>query len=163
MKTPKQRKENSLNILDDLVVKSSCIFVINYKGISAKDFYEMRRKVTLLTGEKIVVAKNSVIKLAIKKSGLSCFLSGEILNGQNAAIFTNKPIEIASILSEYQKKSLISISAYSDKISEFDSKFILDIAKFKDANGLKSCLLGLLKEPCSGLARVLSQKVNIGV
>lgn len=154
--TKKEKKSSSLSNVTSLTISSSYVFVFSYKSTTAEQMYALRKSLFDKTGDRVVVAKNSVINVAIKSLSLP-FFSNKI-SGQNAFIFTQNPIEASSILEEFQSKTPVKILLASDKAVDFDESFVLKMAKYKTQDGLKSAFLSLLKEPVSSIVRLLSKK-----
>lgn len=158
-KESKIKKNKFLNNAKESVDQKSYLFVFNYQGLSAGDFFALRKDLFQKTGDKISVMKNSISKIVMNDKGVNS-INGDILKGQNAIIFTSSPVSVSSILEDCLKKQKISSVFYTDKLSLSDQEDLKSLSKFKNEDGLKSALLMLLKEPCARLVRVLNQKCD---
>jgi len=156
----KIEKQELLSKISSLYENNQYIFILNYKGINAKDFFSLRKKLFDSTSDKILVVKNTINNIAVKNLNIPPLVNLNFKD-QLALIFTNKPISVANLLQSFVKKELISIHSYSDKATLSSVEDMLKISKFLSEEGLKSHLVGLLQSSYTAVVRLLNQKSSL--
>jgi len=139
-------------MLTEKAKKATSIVVADYSGTSVKDQVTLRSAVKAAGGE-VVVAKNTLIDLAVGKGKLS-----ESLEGMNAAVFAySDPVGPVKALFDFQKKSeklTIKQGFMDDKVLSIDE--VISLSKLPSKTELIAKLLMILKSPGTGLVNVLN-------
>lgn len=139
-------------MLTEKAKKASSIVVADYSGTSVKDQVALRSAVKQAGGE-VIVAKNTLIDIAVGKGKLT-----ESLEGMNAAVFAYAdPVGPVKALFEFQKKNeklTIKQGYMDDKVLSQDE--VVSLSKLPGKNELIAKLLMILKSPGTGLVNVLN-------
>ncbi len=138
--------------MQDKVAKATSIVIADYSGTNVKQQVELRAAVKKAGGE-VVVAKNTLLDIAIGKGKLS-----DSLNGMNAAVFAyDDPISPVKALFEFHKKTekLIIKKAYMDE-QVLSEDQVVALSKLPSKTELIAKLLMILKSPGTGLVNVLN-------
>ena len=134
--------------------------VVSYNGISVADDTKLRKELRE-AGVEYTVVKNTMLRLAIKDTGLSAM--ADCLTGSTAiAISKEDPIAAARILNKYAEDSK---GKFSLKTGYMDGNVLaLDeltaIAKLPDYKGMLSMFAGALTSTLSGLAVAMQAYVD---
>ncbi|QED23145.1 50S ribosomal protein L10 [Candidatus Deianiraea vastatrix] len=159
----KDAKNNIINSVIKSCQENDYLFVFNFKGLKSNDFFSLRKSLFDETGDKVVVVKNKINSIAIRKSddinSKDDFINR--LKGQIAIVATKDPIAVSSILNKFVTFEKISFEFFSDKSTISEKEDLHKMAKFINENGLKSYLVGILKSSYNGIAGVLNQKSSI--
>ncbi len=152
----KNKKEQ---IIDELAASlSRCVIAIatDYRGLSAKEMMQLRRRLTEI-GVEYKVVKNTLTRLAAEKAGkqqLAAFLSGPVA----VAFGYDDEVKPAQALREYIRTSgsmlQIKGGVLSDRLLSADD--ISALATIPPREVLVSRLIGQLQSPLQALHNVLS-------
>ena len=137
------------------------VFMLNYKGVKADDIYNIRKSILTKTGDKVLVVKNSLHRVALEKLGLIEKIDSSILSNQVALIFTNDILGLSSLLKVFVNKKSVGFIAYFDKNSLSNEGSFATISSYDSIESLRSCLLGTLSNSYSGIVRLLTIKSSI--
>ncbi len=153
----KQALETKKAAVDALVEKFkgavSCVMV-NYSGITVAADTKLRSDFRKANVE-YVVAKNTLIKLALKESGVEGL--DDVLNGNTAVAIAKDATSAAKIVCEFAEKN----DFYTVKGGFMDGKpvdvaTIEALAKIPSKEVLIAKLLGSLKSPLSSFVYMLN-------
>lgn len=153
-KTKEQKKKEVEQLADKFSRMKVAVFA-NFDKLSVKDTEELRH-LCREAGLDYVVAKKTLLKLALDKSGLPDVDSGQIKGGVATAIGYEDEVAPAKILNDFAKKH----EALALRGGIFASRFI-DLVKVKELAAIPSKLellaklVGSLNNPLVGLVRVL--------
>ena len=134
--------------------------VVSYNGISVADDTKLRKELRE-AGVEYAVVKNTMLRLALKDTGLEDMSS--VLEGATAlAISTDDPIAPARILNKYAEASKGKFSLKSGYMdgSVLDEASLNAIAKLPDYKGMLSMFAGALTSTLSGLAVAMQAYVD---
>ena len=134
--------------------------VVDYKGINVADDTKLRKELRE-AGVEYAVVKNTMLRLALKDTGLEDMSS--VLEGATAlAISTDDPIAPARILNKYAEASKGKFSLKSGYMdgSVLDEASLNAIAKLPDYKGMLSMFAGALTSTLSGLAVAMQAYVD---
>lgn len=149
-------KEAYVAVLRDKLVASSAGVVVNYKGISVADDTKLRSELRA-AGVEYAVVKNTMLRLAIKDTGIAGMQ--DVLEGATAlAIAGEDPMAAAKILNKFAEssKGKFEIKAgYMDGAAMSASE-VVAIATLPSREGLLSMLLSALTGNIRGLAVALN-------
>jgi large subunit ribosomal protein L10 len=134
---------------------SPFVFVTDYAGLDVIQFSELRSRLDK-AGARVIVVKNSFLRLALKEAGLPDV--GE-LRGQTAVVVGDKDAAAAAkVLKTFTgefKKLAVKTGVLDNLIVSSDQ--INAIADLPSRNVLLAQLLGVLNAPASTLVRLLNE------
>ena len=147
-------KESLVAGYEKFVKADSTTFLVDYKGTTCADLTSMRRKLKG-AGAQLVVAKNTLVKRAIKDTaadGLKVYLKGP-----TAVVWATDPVEPAKILTDFAKdKETFKVKgAYVDG-AVVDAKGVEALAKMPSKQQLQAQLLALINAPATQLVRLMN-------
>lgn len=145
-------KQAYVAALREKISGSAAGVVVDYKGISVANDTKLRKELRE-AGVEYAVVKNTMLRLAIKDTGVEGM--NEALEGATAlAISKEDPIVAAKILNKYAEdsKGAFSIKAgYMDGAAMSKAE-VEELAKLPGREGLLSMLLSALTGNLRGLA-----------
>lgn len=157
--------EQKKQIVEDMIAKlrgaAAGVFV-DYCGLTVEEDTELRKKFRE-AGVEYKVVKNTLTSRAAKEVGFEAL--NPILNGPTAlALSVDNPVAPAKVISEFAKKH----EALEVKAGFMDGAIIsLDeikaLADTPTRDELLAKMMGSMKSPISGLARLLNTIVEGGV
>lgn len=155
------KRSDKPKIVDELVNltrDAKSITVVDYQKMGTKQLNELRQKVSKVGGS-FVVAKNTLIELALKKAGVAKKSEiGDALVGPTALIIADDD-EIAPL--QVIGKSITETELPKLKFGIFDSKILssdklLILSKLPGKNVLFGKLVGIIAGPSYSLVRTLN-------
>lgn len=156
MAITKEKKEEILKDLTELFENAKSVVFSDYKGVSVKEFGNLRSK---LRENEVAykVAKKTLIKLAAEKAGFRD-LPEAVLEGQVGVAFAqNDEIAAAKTLYEFSKDNenvkLLGALMEGRTLSQEET---LALAKIPGKEELLAKLVGSMKSPITGFHGVLS-------
>jgi large subunit ribosomal protein L10 len=150
----KEQKTQLVSSLQGSILKSVCVVVIHYRGMTDKQLYDLR--VDLKSkGCGIKISKNTLIKVALKNTHLENLFP--YLNGPTAILVSQDPVLLSKIISDASKKiEVIKIIAGYFNNAIITESTIKEMAKLGSINDVRSSFIGLLKATQSKFVRVLN-------
>jgi len=163
----KQRKDELVATLNELLDNSDGFIIVEAKGLSVKQVSDLRRKVRTAKG-RYVVAKNTLFTKALEQRGW--VVPEKLLNGPVAIVFGLRDFPaVAKAVLEFTADA-----AMEDKMTLkggvidrdiLDPKGVDSVSKLPTMDELRAQLAGLLVQPATGLVSVLNsatgQLVNV--
>lgn len=150
--TPNQKNQSTLSTLQDKVSRAKSVVIADFAGTTANDQVKLRADIKKAGGE-MIVAKNTLIDIALGKGKLS-----ESLHGMNAAILGYEdPVSPVKALFEFNKKTeklTIKQGYMDDKV--LSTAEVVALSKLPSKQELLAKLLMVLKSPGTGLVNVLN-------
>ena len=153
-------KQAYVAALHEKIKASVAGVVVDYKGINVADDTKLRKELRE-AGVEYAVVKNTMLRLALKDTGLEGMDS--VLEGATAlAISADDPIAPARILNKYAEASKGKFSLKSGYMdgSVLDEASLNAIAKLPDYKGMLSMFAGALTSTLSGLAVAMQAYVD---
>jgi len=148
---PNVKNLQQVELLKTKIAKAKSIAIVDYSGTSANDQVKLRSEVTAAGGE-VLVAKNTLIDIAVGKGKLT-----DSLEGMNAIVFSyNDAVAAIKSLFNIQKdasKLEIKQGFMDDKVLSADE--VKSLSKLPGKNELISMLISRLQSPATGLVNVL--------
>ena len=148
--------ETKKQVVESLKVslsESNILLVAHYAGLTVDQMTALRSSAKE-NNVNVKVAKNSLIKLAIKDTEFSA-LEGE-LSGPTVLIFADDIVAAAKILVSFSKKNeslLVKTGLYNESI--IGKEEIINISKMPSLDEIRAKLIGLIKAPATKIACVL--------
>jgi len=155
----REQKENLVKSLEEKFAKAKSAVLINYKGLKVKETEELREKVRTAQAE-MNVTKNTLVKIAIKKSGIE--ISDEILDQPLAIAFSYidevAPVkEIHLFGKEHEALEILGGILEHEFISAEDVK---KLAQLPSREELYAKIVGSVASPLSGMVNVLQGNIR---
>ena len=126
--------------------------IVDYKGINVADDTKLRKELRE-AGVEYFVVKNTMLRLAVKETGLAGL--ADVLKGSTAlAVSKEDPTAAARILNKFSLKS----GYMEGKV--LDEAELTAIAKLPDYKGMLSMFAGALTSTLSGLAVAMQAYVD---
>jgi len=152
IRMPNKKNLATLATLTEKVAKAKSVIIADYSGTTANQQVQLRATITKAGGE-MVVAKNTLIDIALGKGKLS-----DSLHGMNAAIFGYEdPVSPVKAMFEFQKKNEkldIKQGFMDDRVLSIAE--VITLSKLPSKTELLSKLLMILKSPGTNLVNVLN-------
>jgi len=103
------KKQEKSFFIDNLAAElkdATGVVLVNYSGMDVKSQQKLKKSLKEVDA-KMVVVKNTLLKLAGEKAGIDkSFLEIEVLEGQNALVISTKdPVTPISILGKFSKEN----------------------------------------------------------
>ncbi len=149
----KEQKLGLISTLRDKLISSAFVAVIHYRGMSDKQLYDLR--VSLKSkGCNIKIAKNTLVKIAIKGTDLEAISS--YLNGPTAVLYSQDPVALAKVICDISKEvKVLEIKAGFFNKSLMNETTIREMAKLGSLEDVRASFVGMLKGAQSKFVRVL--------
>lgn len=148
---PSQKNQKQVEILKQKLEKAQSVAIVDYSGTTVNDQVKLRSAITAAGGE-MLVAKNTLIDLAIGKGKVS-----ESLEGMNAIVFSyNDAVSALKKLFDFHKeeKKLTIKQGYMDE-KVLSSDEVKALSQLPGKEELIGMLLNRLQAPATGLVNVL--------
>lgn len=156
---PSQKNVSAVKDLESKLEQSQAVYLADYAGLTVKEQTILRDKVREAGGE-LVIAKNRLLKIAMKNQGLDADGLGANLTGPSATLFaTSDPIAPLKALVDFAKKQEAELPKVKSGI--LDKKVlsiteVLQLASLPSRQELIAKLLGTLTNPARNLVNVLT-------
>ena len=131
----------------------SAMWVVDYRGLTVKEAEALRRTVREAEA-KMVVYKNTLVRLALENAGLPAM--DEVLAGPSAFIFaTGDPVASAKAIKDFATKSkkLVIKGGMMDGMA-YNAEQVEAIAALPSREELIAKLLGTISNPMVKMVRV---------
>jgi large subunit ribosomal protein L10 len=152
-------KKIIINGLLDRVNASPYLIVIDYTGLTVKQFTELRNRLDA-GGASCTVAKNSYMRKALAEAGMPDI--GNDLVGQMAYVMgTSEVFAAAKAIKNFEKefkKPEMKVGILGNAV--LDSDKLRAIADIPSREAVLSQLLATILEPASRIARIVQTKFN---
>lgn len=148
---PNTQNLAQVEVLKEKLAKSKSVIIVDYSGTSVNDQVSLRSAVTEAGGE-MLVAKNTLIDIAIGKGKLS-----DSLQGMNAIVFSYEDA-VAAVKKVFQfqkdtEKLKIKQGFMDDAV--LSAEQVEALSKLPGKSELISMLIARLQGPAYGLVNVL--------
>jgi len=159
----REKKEKVVAELSEKAKKANALFFANYKGMTNKQIEDLKKGLKKADSE-FVVAKNTLLKLALKKSSKTVGSADEKLSGQLGTIFaysdTILPLkEIIKTIKALKAAGGQFVPSLSFGIFEgnlLEEKELERLSALPSRDVLIGQLVGQLKSPIYSLHRALN-------
>ena len=152
-------KKIIINGLLDRVNASPYLIVIDYTGLTVKQFTELRNRLDA-GGASCTVAKNSYMRKALAEAGMPDI--GNDLVGQMAYVMgTSEVFAAAKAIKNFEKefkKPEMKVGILGNAV--LDAEKLKAIADIPSREAVLSQLLATILEPASRIARIVQTKFN---
>lgn len=148
---PSQKNQEQVEILKKKLEKAQSVAIVDFSGTTVNDQVKLRSAITAAGGE-MLVAKNTLIDIAIGKGKVS-----ESLEGMNAVVFSyDDAVSALKKLFDFHKdaqKLTIKQGVMDNKV--LSPAEVEALSKLPSRDELISMLLNRLQSPATGLVNVL--------
>ncbi|OQY10815.1 MAG: 50S ribosomal protein L10 [Fusobacteriia bacterium 4572_132] len=151
-----QKKINAVKELKGKIEKAKSIIFVDYKGITVNEDTELRKKMKE-SGTEYLVAKNKLVRIALKEAGVEDSFDDALEGTTSFAIAYDDVVAPAKIAYEFGKgKEIFNIKAglLDGKRMELDD--VMALAKLPSRDELLAKLLFVIKGPISKLGYALN-------
>ena len=155
-----KEKEAFVASLREKMESSVAGVIVDYKGINVADDTKLRKELRE-AGVEYFVVKNTMLRLAVKETGLAGL--ADVLKGSTAlAVSKEDPTAAARILNKFAEGSKGKFSLKSGYMEGkvLDEAELTAIAKLPDYKGMLSMFAGALTSTLSGLAVAMQAYVD---
>jgi len=135
---------------------SPFFMVVDYKGLTVRQFTELRKRLSK-GGSEVHVVKNSIFNIAAKEAGVADLVAGT-LAGQLAVVTGQRDISAAAktlktFQSEFEKPKLKFGYLKNQRLETSD---LMALADLPSIEVLRGKLLGVLQAPAAQLVRLIN-------
>lgn len=154
----KQKEEIVQNLADEFKNSKAVVFS-DYKGLTVNEMEELRGKLRE-ADSKYFIAKKTLIKLAMDKSGIDADMPK--LDGPVGVAFSNgDETTPARILYNFGKEhEALELTAGILESELIDQEKVTELAKLPTKEELLGKVVGTINAPVAGFARVLSGNIR---
>ena len=153
---PRKEKELIVDDLSDKINSTNGVVLTDYQGLTVAEISELRAKLRPLQCEYKVI-KNTLSRLAVKKSGSAADLEKYFRGPTAVAIEKGDPISVSKVLIDFSKdhvKLKLKAALLGGKIlTPADIKML---ASLPSREALIAKLLGTMNAPITSFVRVLN-------
>lgn len=162
---PNTRNQNIYNNLIEEINNSYGIFLFDFKGIPANEINTLRTNIKT-TNAKIVISKNTLLKLALYNSKYKIKVNSNQLINNTAILFTdNNPVEAIKIIFKYIKdNNKADIKLGFAQSQELSPEKINQISSLPNLITLQTQFVSMLNNPIQRLVNLVNsptQKIAI--
>jgi large subunit ribosomal protein L10 len=152
-------KKIIINGLLDRVNASPYLIVIDYTGLTVKQFTELRNRLDA-GGASCTVAKNSYMRKALAEAGLPD-IGGDLVGQMAYVMGTSEVFAAAKAIKNFEKefkKPEMKVGILGNAVLDTDK--LRAIADIPSREAVLSQLLATILEPASRIARIVQTKFN---
>lgn len=155
----KRNKQDKLDKLTKSFSEAKSAVFVDYKGMTVATVSDFRNTIREVGG-RMVVSKNTLIKLAAKKAGYpEEALSDELLEGQTAVILAEgddavSPIQVLGKFVKENEMPTIKAGVLDSKF--YNAKGVLKISKLPSKDQLYANIVGAIAGPMYALVGTLN-------
>ena len=130
-----------------------CILLVKNLGLSALDSRRIRSKLRQ-TDSKFIVAKNSLVKVALNNTKFLRLIS--LLNGPLVAVYSNEPISTSKVLVQLCNNNKIKIIGgfFLNKI--LNNSDVMHLSQMPNQNEIRINLVNLVNIYAKKIANILN-------
>ena len=158
----KEKKQSYINEMTTQLDKSQAVIVTHYKGLSVKQFDELRKKLRE-HGIIFKVTKNRITKLALEKT--KCKDLVDLFKGPTAVAMSEDAITSAKILTKFSKENVnLKIIGGIMGNDVLDIAGIQNVATLPSLEEARAKIAQILRSPAQKVVSILlapAQKIAI--
>jgi len=157
----KEGKSQLVDSLKALIEDYAHLYVTDISGLNAEDTSKLRRE-SFKKEIKLVVAKNTLLKIAMEKSDKDFDEIYEVLKGNSAVMFTNVGNSPAKLIKAMRKKAEKPIikGAYVEESIYLGDDQLDTLASIKSKEELIGDIVMLLQSPAKNVISALQSGGN---
>ena len=156
MALTKERKQELVAQYKDLLTQSQAVVVTTYTGLTVAEIEELRGKIRE-AGGKFMVAKNTLLKIALREAGFP--IPEEALRGSTAVAFAiEDPPAVAKAVVDFAKDhEVVQVKVGFLDRELIEPQDVEHLATLPPLPVMRAQLLGTIMAPASQLARLLAE------
>jgi large subunit ribosomal protein L10 len=151
----KEQKRQIVEGLCEGFKKSPVLVLVDYRGLNVEKISELRRKL-YESGGRLQVAKNTLIKVALKEAGKENPDFDQYFEGPNAALYvdeTGDPMATLKTLVKFAKDNgLPTVKSGLFEGEVYDAAGVEQLSKLPSRKELLGMLANVMQAPITGLA-----------
>lgn len=148
-------KRELVTSLHDVLKDTGVVVVAHNTGLVAAQSAELRKRVKE-AGGSVKVAKNNLVKLALKDTKAEGVT--DLLKGPTILAYSKDPIAAARVAVKYAKENdKLVILGGAMGASILDAKAVKALAELPSLDELRAKLIGLLNAPATKIARTVAE------
>ena len=157
----KEGKSQLVDSLKALIEEYAHLYVTDISGLNAEDTSKLRRE-SFKREVKLVVAKNTLLKIAMEKSDKDFDEIYEVLKGNSAVMFSNVGNSPAKLIQAMRKKAEKPIikGAYVEESIYLGDDQLDTLASIKSKEELIGDIVTLLQSPAKNVISALQSGGN---
>lgn len=152
----KQEKQELVRKLAEALSAAKGVVVIDYQGLGTRDMEALRQGLREV-GAKLMVVKNTLLKLALQKTEKL-----EELQGQSAVVIAQEdeiaPLQVIAKVAKEKEKPTFKFGILGQDV--MDSAILSRLALLPTRNVLYAQLVGAIGSPIFGLAYTLQANLQ---
>ncbi len=148
-------KRELVTSLHDVLKDTGVVVVAHNTGMVAAQSAELRKRVKE-AGGSVKVAKNNLVKLALKDTKAEGVIN--LLKGPTILAYSKDPIAAARVAVKYAKENdKLVILGGAMGASILDANAVKALAELPSLDELRAKLIGLLNAPATKIARTVAE------
>lgn len=150
----REQKKQLVESVNKNLVNSAFVAIVHYRGMTDKQLYDLRLALKS-KGCSMKIAKNTLVKVAIKKTDLE--LLTEYLSGPTAVIYSQDPVALSKVVVDTAKQvEHLKIKAGFFNKAIVNEATIRDMAKLGSIEEVRASFIGLLSAKQANFVRLLT-------
>jgi large subunit ribosomal protein L10 len=156
---PTQRKIDTVAMLNEKLSRTQFAIVADYRGLTVSEIGDLRA--TLREhGAEMIVAKNTLLRLAVRDSGVSAL--EPLLEGPTAITFAYDNVsQVAKAFDEYVKKSKkVTVRGGLLGTSVLPADALEQVSKMPSRTEVLGQIVGAVQSPLANIVGLVNAPVN---
>ena len=157
---PNQRNVESLAALTERMGRMQFALVADYRGLTVAEMSDIRKQLRPVNGE-LIVAKNTLLRLAIKETGYTSL--EPMLSGPTALVFGyDEAPKVAKIINDFVRatKKQITIKGGVLGRNPIAGSDLESVANMPTREQILAQVVGTVQSPLSGVVGVLNAALS---
>ncbi len=151
----KEVKDTVVSQIGEYISTYPHFYLVNLTGLNAADTSALRRK-CFKNEIKLVVVKNTLLKIALDNAEVDYSPMDEVLKGNTALMLCNTANAPARLLKEYKDKEFPALkAAFAEESIFVGADKLEELAHIKSKNELIGDLVALLQSPAKNVLSAL--------
>lgn len=155
---PNQRNIQTVAELNEKMARVQFAVVASYRGMTVDELSELRKRMRP-KGAEVIVAKNTLLRIAARENGLEAI--EPLLEGPTSVLFVYDDVaEVAKLFNQYlkeQQKLEVRGGLLGKTLLQPDS--LVDVEKLPSRTQVLAQIVGGIQSPLAGLVGVLNAPV----
>ncbi|KIE05463.1 50S ribosomal protein L10 [Candidatus Jidaibacter acanthamoeba] len=156
VKTVNKNREIKCQVVEsmqEVFASNNIVIIMHNKGLTVSDVKDLRKKVKQAES-KYIVAKNTLVRLALRESKFAEL--EKLMQGPTSIAYSNDPVAVSKILSDFTKvNEKLEIRGGIMDGAYLDVNAIKTLASLPSLDELRAKFLGLLNAPATKIAQIL--------
>lgn len=149
----RELKQKVVENMQDVFASSSLLLVMHNKGLKVSEAKDLRKKVKN-AGSRYLVAKNTLIKIALKGSQFQELES--LMEGPTSLAYSSDPIAVSKVIMEFIKDNdRLEVRGGVMDGAYLDVNAIKTLASLPSLDEIRAKLIGLFNAPATKIAQII--------